>query len=287
MHLKQIAALSPHCQTEYNRLTDVLLCSPKYMKIREVINETQKVYVKENINTSQAVAQHERLLHTLTKYNVQFHLIKPEPQFPEQVFTRDIGFVIGEHVFISNMKQTIRKDEIIPLQNWLHQCELHAISLQNGFIEGGDVLIDVNKVWIGASDRTSAAGAAEVQKYLPNYEIHYITFDESYLHLDCVFNPISSHKALIFPSAFPNDVLTLLEHHYEFIEVCEKEQFTLGTNVLSLGDKKVVSLPVNENVNRQLEENGYEVICVDISEIIKSGGSFRCITLPLKRRAAN
>jgi N-dimethylarginine dimethylaminohydrolase len=65
--------------------------------------------------------------------------------------------------------------------------------------------------------------------------------------------------------------------------VSEEEQFTLGTNVLSIGNKKVLSLPVNKNVNKELRDRGFEVIEVDITEIIKSGGSFRCCTLPILR----
>ena len=51
----------------------------------------------------------------------------------------------------------------------------------------------------------------------------------------------------------------------------EKEQFTLGTNVLSIGNNRILSLPVNKQVNEQLRHHQFEVIEVDITEIIKSG----------------
>jgi N-dimethylarginine dimethylaminohydrolase len=57
----------------------------------------------------------------------------------------------------------------------------------------------------------------------------------------------------------------------------------MGVNVLSLGNKKIISLPQNAEVNHQLSKRGYDVIKIDFSEIIKSGGSFRCCTLPIKR----
>ncbi|MER2113457.1 MAG: arginine deiminase family protein, partial [Solibacillus isronensis] len=65
----------------------------------------------------------------------------------------------------------------------------------------------------------------------------------------------------------------------------KEEQFQLGTNVLSIGNKRILSLPVNINVNKQLRDRGFQVIEVDITEIIKSGGSFRCCTLPILREA--
>ena len=44
----------------------------------------------------------------------------------------------------------------------------------------------------------------------------------------------------------------MLASRYTLIEVSEEEQFTLGTNVLSIGDKKVFSLPQNMEVNKQM-----------------------------------
>ena len=75
----------------------------------------------------------------------------------------------------------------------------------------------------------------------------------------------------------------MLTATYKLIEVSEEEQFTMGTNVLSIGDKKVFSLPQNKQVNAQIRAHGFEVIEVDFSEIIKSGGSFRCCSMPVDR----
>ncbi|MFD6004940.1 arginine deiminase family protein [Bacillus subtilis] len=45
----------------------------------------------------------------------------------------------------------------------------------------------------------------------------------------------------------------------------------------------MISLPGNRHVNQQLSKRGYHIIEIDLSEIIKSGGSFRCCTMPLIR----
>jgi len=70
---------------------------------------------------------------------------------------------------------------------------------------------------------------------------------------------------------------------YDLIDVTEEEQFTLGTNVLSIGQKQIISMPTNQQVNSALRTRGYHVIEVAFDEIIKSGGSFRCCTLPVLR----
>ncbi|NQD52751.1 hypothetical protein HP440_19915, partial [Bacillus altitudinis] len=118
---------------------------------------------------------------------------------------------------------------------------------------------------------------------LPNHDIIPIHLPSHILHLDCVMNILSHHEILIYPEAFTEKDLHMLTKHYDLIEISEQEQFTLGPNVLSIGQKKVISLPINQETNAALTARGYTVIEVDFSEIIKSGGSFRCCTLPIRR----
>jgi N-dimethylarginine dimethylaminohydrolase len=99
-----------------------------------------------------------------------------------------------------------------------------------------------------------------------------------------VFNIISPEEALVFPNAFSKKELNLLASHFDLIEVDEGEQFALGTNMLSLGNKVICSLPQNQVINRKLSARGYKIVEVDFSEIIKSGGSFRCCSMPLVRK---
>jgi N-dimethylarginine dimethylaminohydrolase len=277
-------ALTASCYSEYDCLRKVVLCKPSYMKIREIINETQKHFIHENINSELANAQHESLRKTLESQGVEVILLPAQQEFPEQVFTRDIGFTLGETVFISEMGRHIRQGEEQVLKKWLNEHEIHHYDLKEGSIEGGDVSIDRKIIWIGISNRTSEKAIKQLQQLLPDFQIIPVPFEGKYLHLDCVFNVLSSNEALIFSPAFQQKELILLSSHYKLIEVTEEEQFTLGTNILSLGNKTIISLPVNKNVNKQLEKHGYNVIEVDISEIIKSGGSFRCITLPILRK---
>lgn len=271
------------CRSEYDTLRQVILCSPDFMKIKEVINETQQHYVDENIDTLLAKKQHHAFIEVLKAHGVQVVLLPSQAKFPEQVFTRDIGFTLGNTVFTALMERKIRQGEEQVLKHWLVENNIPFVQIENGSIEGGDVLIDRDTIWVGDSDRTSKEAIRELAVKLNGMNLVRIPFAEEYLHLDCVFNVLSSTEALFFPPAFHEKEREQLASRYDLIEVSKEEQFTLGTNILSIGQKKVVSLPINKGVNKRLRDRGYTVIEVDISEIIKSGGSFRCITMPLAR----
>ncbi|MCK6258401.1 dimethylarginine dimethylaminohydrolase family protein [Fictibacillus sp. KIGAM418] len=272
------------CYSEYEALKDVILCQPKFMKIREVINETQKYYADENIDTEVAMQQHKQFSKALEDRGIKVHQLPPLEKYPEQVFTRDIGFTIGHTLYISEMGREIRQGEEKVLKEWMNEEHITIKDLKNDSIEGGDVLLDRKTVFVGVSHRTSRAAIESLMQHESDYNVIPVPFNEKYLHLDCVFNILSPEEAIIYPPAFHEEELKLLTSRYKTIEINKEEQFTLGTNILSIGNKTVLALPVNKEINAKLRENGYEVIEVDISEIIKSGGAFRCCTLPLDRK---
>src|SRR5699024_407141 len=272
-----------NCESEYAKLDQVLVCEPSYMEIKEVINHVQKKYEHQNINKRRAQQQHLDFTKVLEQNGVTVIDLGAKREFPEQVFTRDIGFVIGENIFVSKMASDIRKGEEKVLENLLQNHDLKYNKLHANKIEGGDVIVDGDIVFIGMGNRTCLEATRELQKKLPNHSIIPLAFDPKYLHLDCLFNILSSEVALIYPEAFDQATLESLEKRYQLVEVSSDEQFSLGTNVLSIGNNKVISQPQNTKVNQSIRSLGFEVIEVDFSEIIKSGGSFRCCSMPLKR----
>ncbi|SDO09648.1 N-Dimethylarginine dimethylaminohydrolase [Psychrobacillus sp. OK028] len=272
-----------HCQSEYGILQKVILCEPKYMEIKEVINDVQKKYIQDNIDRSLAVLQHQKFEYALRNAGVEVIKLRPSKDHPEQVFTRDIGFTLGNQLFISEMANQIRQGEEKVLAHWMNEQDVSYKKLSTHPIEGGDVIVDGNRVFVGISDRTCMNAVRTLQAELPDFEIIPIPFDPKYLHLDCVFNILSLKDALIYPAALDRKIVDQLASMYHLIEVSESEQFSMGTNVLSIGENRVFSLPTNHGVNEQLCQHGYQVLEVDFSEIIKSGGSFRCCSMPMLR----
>lgn len=274
---------SASCRSEYDPLRYVLLCPPEHMEIKEVINDVQKRYQQENIDVERALSQHRHFVAALQENGVETAMLQPSDQFPEQVFTRDVGFTIEDTVIIGDMAASVRQGEEQELQKWLDLQHIQFQTLGSHRVEGGDVLIDQDRIYIGISSRTSEKAIQELEEKLPSFQIIPIHFDERYLHLDCVFNILSPTEALIFPEALSDEAVALLGERYKLISVNSDEQFTLGVNVLSIGERRVFSQPQNKDVNEQLRKHGFQVLEVDFSEIIKSGGAFRCCTMPINR----
>ncbi|WP_374054805.1 dimethylarginine dimethylaminohydrolase family protein [Rossellomorea sp. FM04394] len=271
-----------HCSNEYGKLKKVVVVSPENMQINEIINETQKHFLKENINIDKAVQQHKHFVDTLEKNGSEVIHLQPSPEFNEQVFTRDIGFSIHDQFFVASMNTDVRRGEVKTLKNWLETNDVPYHELLHS-IEGGDVLVDEQNIWIGVSGRTNQLAIQSLRNQLPQYTVHELPLKEGILHLDCVFTIISEEWALVYPPAFSKEDLESIKEHYNIITVSDDEQFQMGPNVLAIGDGKIISLTQNQDMNERIRSKGFDVIELDLSEIIKSGGSFRCCTLPLIR----
>ena len=272
------------CQTEYDKLQTVMVCPPYHMRIDKVINQIQEHYKDKNIDRNKAVRQHREFVRLLKEQGTEVLELPPVPELNEQVFTRDIGFCVGDQLLIAKMDKKIREEETQVLERKLDEQGMSYHHPFQSSIEGGDVIIDKEKIWVGISKRTSMGAVETLRASFPFMEIIPLPIDNGILHLDCAFNVIAPGVAIAYPAAFSEKSYGLLQKHYQLIEISSTEQFFMGTNVLATGEGKVVSLPQNKRINLEMSRMGLEVLEIDLSEIIKSGGSFRCCSLPLYRK---
>jgi N-dimethylarginine dimethylaminohydrolase len=260
--------------------------------VPEIINETQRrFYDGPDAPTAEAVtAQVNDFIEVLSSRDVEVLQPHPLPYIPDQMMTRDIGVVIGDTFIVTTMAARSRRHEWRGYAHLFERFPEHVKVLfgpEDLVIEGGDVIVDRGKVFVGIGQRTTLAGAAWLMQLVPDYEIVPITLrglhhGEDVLHLDCSFLPVGDGHALIYPGGM-REIPAAVRDTYELIEVTREEQQMLGTNVLSLGPNTVISQPTSRRINAEMRERGIEVIEVPYSEPPKTGGSFRCCTLPLHR----
>jgi N-dimethylarginine dimethylaminohydrolase len=273
-----------HCHNEYGVLKKVIVVSPQYMQTNKPGNGMQKKFRNKNIHIETAMKQHEDFVSVLEGNGAEVIYLKSKKSLYEQVFTRDTGFCLGNNLFVATMGSAIRKEEENVIINWLKENRYPFDKVETSSIEGGDVIIDGQTIWVGVSDRTSEGAIKQLRKKLKGYHVHSLPLANNILHLDCAFNVLSNDTAIVYSKALTKEDLQVLKKHYELIEITEEEQLNLATNVLSIGNKRIVSLAQNDRINNVLRGNGFEVIEVEFSEIIKSGGSFRCCSMPLLRK---
>ncbi len=251
------------------------------------------------------IAEMEAFKNVLEKYDVKVY--RPELiEGVNQIFTRDIGFVIEDKFIKSNILPD-RENEFEAIETILDEFNQLKIYYppEEVHIEGGDVMPWNEYIFVGTyrfSDypdyitaRTNAAAVDFLKQAFPQKKV--IAFDlkkhntdprQNALHLDCVFQPLGKGKAIIHKEGF------LIEKQYDFLRnlfgeenlfhITADEMYDMFSNVFSINPNVVVSEQKNKRLNDWLRLQGFTVEEVPYAEISKQEGLLRCSTLPLQRK---
>jgi N-dimethylarginine dimethylaminohydrolase len=280
------------CVSETGKLRKVVMCSPTYFQILKPINAIQWLYHCDGLPRPQArtmVLQHQRLVETLREEGVDVELLPPIESLPYQHATRDVGVVIGDTIVLSSLREEIRRAETQVTESILegHEYGLRILKPkpEQGFVEGGDVIVDGERLWVGIGSRTDERGAEFLDlTFGRDFDIIPLRFGPIYTHLDTIFGALGQGHAILYEPAFESSALQRIREIYpSVISLTEEEQRSAGANVLCLSRNRLISIAENQSVNEQLLRLGYEVVTIPFSEVIKSGGSVRCDTLPVGR----
>jgi N-dimethylarginine dimethylaminohydrolase len=226
-----------------------------------------------------------------------------------QIFVRDIGFVI-EDVYIKSNILPDRERELDAIQYIIDQINPAKVVRppEEVHIEGGDVMLWNNYIFIGTykgSDykdyitaRTNTQGVQYIRDLFPNKIVK--EFDlvkskiearDNALHLDCCFQPVGENKGIIYKRGFREEAdylfLVNLFGPENLFHITRKEMYHMNSNVFSIDANVVVSEKKFKRLNTWLRANGFTVEEIPYSEIAKQEGLLRCSTLPLIREAPN
>ena len=250
------------------------------------------------------VREMEALNQVFQKYDVQ--VFRPEMiENYNQIFTRDIGFVIDD-IFIKANILPDRERELIAIQYIIDQINPAKVVRppEEVHIEGGDVILHDNYIFIGTykgSDykdyitaRTNMQGVAYIKNLFPNKIVKEfdlvkskIEAKDNALHLDCCFQPLGLGKGIIYKSGFREEAdymfLVNLFGKENLFHITRDEMYDMNSNVFSIDDNIVVSEKNFTRLNNWLRENGFIVEEIPYAEIAKQEGLLRCSTLPLIR----
>ena len=285
-HIRQAPARG--CHSETGRLRKVVMCPPTFFEIVKPINVVQWLYSVDGRPKPQSalmVQQHRRLVDILREEGVEVELMPPVPTLPYQHATRDVGLVVGDTIVVSRIKEETRQLESQVTEPVLRKYGLRVLMPDKGFVEGGDVIVDNGRLWVGIGGRTDERGAEFLHRaFGRDYDVIPIHFGARYTHLDTLLGVLNGGHAIVYEPAFEADSLQRIKEAYpSIISLTDKEQTNAGANVLCLSPSRLISIAENTSVNDRLIQLGFEVITLPYSEVIKSGGSVRCDTLPIER----
>jgi len=106
--------------------------------------------------------------------------------------------------------------------------------------------------------------------------------DPNYYHLDTALTVLDGNTIAYYPAAFSPGSRAVLQRLYpDVITATEADAAVFGLNAVSDGYNVV--LPHNATgLAAVLRNRGFNPIGVDLSELLKAGGSVKCCTMELR-----
>ncbi len=143
----------------------------------------------------------------------------------------------------------------------------------------GDLLVAGSIVLAGYGFRTDRRAHDEIAAAVGMPLVSLELVDPRFYHLDTALAVLDDRTIAYYPPAFSDESRAqLLDLFPDAIEVATTDAFVLGLNAVSDG-LNVVHPAAATGFAEQLSDAGFVPIGVDLSELLKGGGSIKCCTL--------
>ena len=233
----------------------------------------------DSIDLELAHKQHAAYCHALQQLQVAVRKLEVNDDYPDAVFIEDTAVVLDEVAILASMGIQSRRGEAAGVAAAL--CEYReVVPLDRGTLEGGDVLASGRTLLVGRSCRTNREGIESLSRIASRFGYQVIDVPvERCLHFKTACTTLPDSRLLVNPQWL--DVGHLRDLGFHCIDVGEP----WGANVLCIGET-VVLPAAHERTAAQLENTGYKVLQVDISEFAKAEGGVTCLSLIFRNNPA-
>ncbi len=279
-----MTALLPRPRAAVDRVATprrYLMCRPEHFAVEYSINPWMDVTA--GADRDVAVAQWEELRQTYLALGHEVELIDPEPGLPDMVFAANGGLVVEGQALGARFTHAERRAEGPAYLRRLATLDLKSVTEPVHVNEGeGDFLVVGDLVLAGTGFRTDPGAHTEVQEIFGVPVVSLQLVDPRFYHLDTALAVLGDSDVAYFPGAFSPGSRAVLQRLFpDAILASEADAVVLGLNAVSDG-RNVVLPSAATDLAEQLRAGGWNPIGVDLSELLKAGGSVKCCTLEIR-----
>ncbi|MDH3378660.1 MAG: arginine deiminase family protein [Gammaproteobacteria bacterium] len=283
---------------EYETLRDVLLGIPQFYRWVDAGPLTKRTLLNAEqlgakFDLQLAMAQHAEMVRAYESAGVTCHFLDSDEVLHRHFFARDSSAMTPWGALICHMQLKCRRADYVTAIRFYQNANIPIWNMVSaGHFEGGDFcIIQPGSVLIGfGGERSEEEGARQVAAWVEaeGWEAVVAPIPTHFVHIDALVVPIAPKLAVACLDALESWVIDWLSAKgFEFIDVsygeCAKN---LGVNLVSLGNKRILSMAGSANLNARLEAMGFEVIAPDMSMFTLGGGSVHCLSQALVRDSA-
>ncbi|MFG2963231.1 dimethylargininase [Streptomyces sp. NPDC048288] len=261
----------------------LLMCRPRHYDVTYSINPWMNP--ERGTDNLLAVRQWEQLRDLYRELGHSVEEIKPVEGLPDMVFAANGATVVDGKVFGARFRHAERTAEGPAYLRWFEEQGYRDVLWPEHINEGeGDLLTVGRRILAGTGFRTDIRAHTEAQEFfgLPVTSLSLV--NPRHYHLDTALAVLSDDEIMYYPEAFTPGSRAVLRALFPHAVIATAEDAAVfGLNAFS--DGRHVLLPTAaRGLQAQLRTRGFEPIGVELSELLKAGGSVKCCTLELRDR---
>jgi arginine dihydrolase len=263
------------------RASRYLMCRPSHFRVDYSINPWMDP--SEPVDTRLAVRQWEGLRRLYLELGHTVELIDPHPGLPDMVFSANGATVIDGCVLVARFRHPERAAEGPAYLEWFRAHGYETVREAAFHSEGeGDYLAAGRWLLAGTGFRTDRRSHAESQEFFGRPVIGLTLVDPRFYHLDTALAVLDEDTIMYYPAAFSEGSNAVLEELFaRRIVAADADAEVFGLNAICDG-RHVVLPAAATGLASQARRHGFEPIGVDVTELLKAGGSVKCCTLELR-----
>lgn len=276
--------------SEYGRLQDLLvgpIDNYHWTPGNAVAQRSERVGLKFDIDVVRK--QYGEMIAAYEQAGVKVHILPAEDNLPYQVYARDSSVMTPWGAIIMQLEKAYRRGEYAAVLRFYLEQDIPIYDMVSaGNVEGGDFMVLKPGVAIcGYSGERSIEPAVNQIKgwfEAEGWEFMTYAFDPHFLHLDVQMGMIAEDLAVVCVEAVePELVDWLTAKGIRIIDISYGETMNMGTNIVALGDERVLIPAAGKSLIEKCRAEGLEVFDPDVSMIAAGGGSVHCMCQALKR----
>jgi N-dimethylarginine dimethylaminohydrolase len=270
-----VAATSQRTRTP--RLRHYAMTAPTFFTVEYAINPWMDTSTP--VDTDLAARQWEVLRRTYESLGHTVELVEPVAGLPDMVYAANGGLIVDGKAVVARFAYPQRADEAVAYAEWMAGQGYRPIHTRHTNEGQGDLLVVGPMVLAGYGFRTDRRAHDEIAKMIGMPLVSLELVDPRFYHLDTALAVLDDDTIAYYPPAFSDEGRARLQELFpDAIEVGSADAYVLGLNVVSDG-LHVIHPAAATSFAKQLADAGFKPVGVDLSELLKGGGSVKCCTL--------
>ena len=217
---------------------------------------------------------HKNYITSIEDAGLNTILLESLEQYPDSIFVEDPALIFKNNIIILNPSDFSRNGEAKIIKNEISKYFEKKFIVENGIIEGGDILNINNHFIIGLSNRTDKLGAENLSNILISLgaTVEVCQTPKDILHFKSECSLLDDDLILVSNRM---SKLDYLKKNYNLIELPLGEEN--AANCIRINNKLLI--PDGFSKTEEILSKSFNIIKINIDEISKVDAGLSCMSL--------